>query len=121
MDVTCGRDISTATHIYDYSLQMDQAQICEILVSGQVMGLLDLKPNKRYGIIRTQELYMCGGGETYILLHIWEYASRDVYVLLPRHVLSQTDIQQINNYGRIPTLIYRGVDPVCNSPIVVFS
>jgi len=100
---------------------MDQKQICEILVSGQVMGLSDLKPNKRYDVIRAQELYMCGGGETCILLHIWEYSSRDVYVLLPRHIIPQADLQQINNYGLMPSLIYRGVDPVCNSPIVVFS
>jgi hypothetical protein len=119
MDKTYGT--STTTYIYDYSLQMDQTQICEILVSGQVMGLSDLKPNKRYDVIRAQELYMCGSGETCILLHIWEYISRDVYVLLPRNVLPQADLQQINNYERMPSLIYRGVDPVCNSPIVVFS
>jgi len=100
---------------------MDQAQICEILVSGQVMGLSDLKPNKRYDVIRAQELYTCGGGEACILLHIWEYASRDIYVLLPRHVVPLTDLQQINDYERMPSLIYRGVEPVNNSPIVVFS
>ena len=43
---------------------MDQAQICEILVSGQVMGMSDVQPNKRYNVIRSQELYMCGAGET---------------------------------------------------------
>ena len=100
---------------------MDQEHTCEILVSGQVMGLSDLKPNKRYDVIRAQELYTCGGGEAYILLHIWEYASRDIYVLLPRHVLPIVNLQQINDYGRIPSLIYKGVDPVNNGPTVVFS
>ena len=100
---------------------MDQEHICEILISGQMMSLSDLKPNKRYDIIRAQELYTCGSGEAYILLHIWEYASRDIYVLLPRHVLPRVDLQQINDCGRIPSLIYKGVDPVNNSPTVIFS
>ena len=97
---------------------MDHEHICEILVSGQVMGLSDLKPNKRYDVIRAQELNTYGGGEAYILLHIWEYASRDIYVLLPRHVLPLVDLHQLNDYGRLPSLFYKGVD---NSPTVIFS
>jgi len=100
---------------------MEQEHIFEILGSGQLMGLSDLKPNKRYDVIRAQELYTCGGGEASIVLHIWVYASRDIYVLLPRHVLTMADLQQMNNYERMPSLIYRGVDPVNNCPIVVFS
>ena len=38
---------------------MNQTQICEILTSGQVMGLDGLQPHKRYAILRAQELYMC--------------------------------------------------------------
>ena len=98
---------------------MNQAQICEVLTSGQVMRLDDLQPHKRYAILRAQELYMCGC-EARILLHIWDYVFRDGYVILPFHVLSRDDINQINNYTRIMKLVYRGVDSSSRNPMVDF-
>jgi hypothetical protein len=97
---------------------MNQTQICEILISGQVMCLADLQPNRRYAVLRAQELLVCGR-EPCILIHIWDYASRDGYVILPYHTLSPDDINLINRYERIVKLIYRGVDS-SNNPIVDF-
>ena len=101
-----------------FPLQMNQTQICEILVSGQVICLADLRPNRRYVVLRAQELLMCGR-EPCILVHISDYASRDVYVILPYHTLSSDDINKINRYERIVKIIYRGVDS-SNIPIVDF-
>jgi len=98
---------------------MNQAKICEVLTSGQVMRLADLQLHKRYAILRAQELYMCGC-EARILLHICDYAFMDGYVILPFHVLSRDDINQINNYTRITKLFYRGVDSSSNNPMVDF-
>jgi hypothetical protein len=98
---------------------MNQAQICEVLTSGQVMRLADLQPHKHYAILRGQELYMCGS-EARILLHIWDYVFRDGYVILPFHVLSRNDINQINNYTLIMKLVYRSVDSSSNNPMVDF-
>ena len=50
-------------------IPLNQAQICEILTSGQVMRLADLQPHKRYAILRAQDLYMCGC-EARVLRHI---------------------------------------------------
>jgi hypothetical protein len=88
---------------------MNQAQICEILTSGQVMRLAEMQPHKRYAILRAQELHMCGC-EARILLHIWGYSFRDCYLILPFQALSRDDINHINNYTRIKKLVYRGVD-----------
>ena len=101
-----------------FPLQMIQTQICEILVSGQVMCLAELRPNRRYAVLRAQELFVCGR-ELCILIHIWDYASRDGYVILPYRTLSQDDINKINRYERIVKLIYRGVDS-SNKTIVEF-
>ena len=92
---------------------MNQTQICEILVSGQVMCLAELQPCRRF---RAQELLVCGRGPC-ILIHIWDYASRDGYLMLPHLTLTPADIHQINRYERIFKLIYRGVDS-SNIPIV---
>jgi len=97
---------------------MNQTQVCEILVSGQVMCLAELQPDRRYAVLRAQELLVCGL-EPCILIHIWDYASRDGYVLLPYLTLTPDDINQINRYERIFKLIYRGVDS-SNRPIVEF-
>ena len=98
---------------------MNQTQICEILTSGQVMRLDDLQPHKRYAILRAQELYMCGC-EARILLNIWDYVLRDGYVILPFHVLSREDINQISNYTKILKIFYIGVDFSSNNPMVDF-
>ena len=95
---------------------MNQTQICEILVSGQVMHPTELHPDRRYAILRAQELPMCGR-EPGILVHIWYYASRDGYVMLPHLTLTSADMNQINRYERIYKLIFRGVDS-SNRPIV---
>ena len=92
---------------------MNQTQICEILVSGQVMCLAELQPCRRF---RAQELLVCGRGPC-ILIHIWDYASRVGYVMLPYLILTPDDINRINKYERIFKLIYRGVDS-SNKPIV---
>jgi hypothetical protein len=105
-------------HNYDSSLQMNQTQMCEILVSGQVMCLADLRPNRRYVVLRAQELLMCGR-EPFILIHILNYASRDGYVILPYHTLSPDDTNKINKYERIVKIIYGGVGS-SNNPIVDF-
>ena len=95
---------------------MNQTQICEILVSGQVMRPTELHPDRRYAILRAQELPMCVR-EPCILVHIWDNASRDGYLMLPHLTLTPADIHQINRYERIFKLIYRGVDS-SNRPIV---
>ena len=53
---------------------MNQTQICEILVSRHVMCLADLRSNRRYVVLRAQELLMWGR-EPCIVIHIWDYAS----------------------------------------------
>jgi hypothetical protein len=78
-----------------------------------------LQPHKRYAILRAQELYMYGS-EAHILLHIWDYVFRDGYVILPFHVLSRDDINQINNYTKIMKLVYRGADSSSKHPMVDF-
>ena len=69
---------------------------CEILVSGQVVCLAELRPNRRYAVLRAQELLLVCGREPCILIHNWDYASRDGYVILPYRTLSQDDINKIN-------------------------
>jgi hypothetical protein len=98
---------------------MNQAQICEILTSGQVMRLADLQLHKRYAILRAKELYMCES-EARILLHIWNFVFRVGYVILQFHVLSLDYINQTNNYTRIMKLVYRGVDSSSMNPMVDF-
>ena len=98
---------------------MNQAQICEILTSGQVIRLDVLQPYKFYANLRAQELFLCGC-EARILMHIWDYLFRDGYVILPFHVLSRNDINQINNYTKIMKFVYRGVDSSSDNPMVDF-
>jgi len=95
---------------------MNQTQICEFLVSGQVMCLAELQPDRRYAILRAQELLVCGL-DPCILIHIWDYASRDGYELLPYLTPTPDDINHINRYERIFKLIYRGFDS-SNKPTV---
>ena len=78
--------------------------------------LAELRPNRRYAVLRAQELLVCGR-EPCILIHIWDYASRGGYVILPYRTLSPDDINKINRCERIVKLIYRGVDS-SNKPIV---
>jgi len=59
------------------------------------MFLADLRPNRRYVVLRAQELLMCGR-EPFILIHILNYASRDGYVILPYHTFSPDHINKIN-------------------------
>jgi len=75
-----------------------------------------IQPDRRYAILRAQELPVCGR-EPCILMHIWDNASRAGYLMLPYLTLTPDDINQINRYERIFKLIYRGVDS-SNKPIV---
>ena len=97
---------------------MNQAQICEILTSGQVMRLDALQPCKDYPILHAEELYVYGSAAR-LLLHIWDYVFRDGYVILPFRVLSRDDVNWINNYTLSMKLVYRGVDS-SNNPVIDF-
>jgi len=97
------------SYYYDSSLQMNQAQICEIPTSVQVMRLDSFQPHKAYPILCAEELYVYGS-EARILLRIWDHVFRYGYVILPLDALSQDDVNRINNYTLLMKLVYRGVD-----------
>ena len=97
---------------------MNQTQICETVILGQVMRLHSTQPHKTYPIFHAEELFLYGG-ETRILLYIWNHVIRDSYVILPFHALSRDDVNRINNYTLIMKLVYRGVH-FYNNPEVDF-
>jgi hypothetical protein len=73
---------------------MNQAQICEIPTSGQVMRLDALQQHNAYPILHVEEIYEYGS-EARILLHMCDHVFRDGYVIVPFNAFSQDVVNHI--------------------------